>query len=687
MSPSHHDVFKALAPIDWDTIDQDDLKGFLTETFQEAQCLIDSIPVSLPTKAKLPDRAPKTSHKAEHLRKEWKDVTLNPKDNPLGVNIYKMSSKDKKGAWFARRSVHDVLSFDHWKLGMQAEFAESLKVQGEAGAGKIRGIGADRKVVDTTVDGCGKMEVYQLSAQFPGPTTPREFVTLLLSTDSAVDSGSQEGLAKSRYYMLVSKPCNHPETPPRSDYIRGQYESVEFIREIKVDRPLRKVRSSLDLGHEEAAAATRQSAPDDLAKEALTRSARSAAMASTTSDSAGTEGRKRGKTISFAEENKGDEDVETLVEWIMVTRSDPGGSVPRFMVERGTPAGIAGDAEKFLKWVQSKRPEDLANAPHTDEKIASEPSPAEPLSARPTPRALSQGTIDPVSKTNSDSTLKPSPEPQHEEYEDPRPGGFYGMIAQALGAVAARLPEGLPNPLGSSVGGDTESDLSASRLIDDDDSSSIQSFHSIDSDLDGDSKISTTDENNIISPVISASGDAEVQSTLSSESAAGKSTAPSHHERELRKLEDKKRRATEKLQRARERALSKKGTDTEKDEAALVKLKEKHDRDIQKQEEKFKRDLKKLDEKRANEQRKAEEKARKQAEKENKQNLSMELEKVKAERDVALKQIDVLKEQIGELQGQNTLLVAKLGKKSSPELIDSIRRADSFKISNAKVQG
>lgn len=170
---NHHDVFKALAPVDWDTINQDDLKTFLTTIFTEAQTILDSIPIAATSKPistgrprsatdpagpKLPERALPTSHHADHLRKEWKEVQVGPKENPLGVNVYKMSSKDRKGAWFARRSIHEGLSFDQWKLGMQAEFAESLKIQGGAGSGKIRGIGADRKVVDTTLDGCGKME-------------------------------------------------------------------------------------------------------------------------------------------------------------------------------------------------------------------------------------------------------------------------------------------------------------------------------------------------------------------------------------------------------------------------------------------------------------------------------------------------------------------------------------------------
>lgn len=172
---SPHEAFKALAPIDWNTIDRDDLRTFMTDTFTDAQCLIDSIPLSLTSKAaaqitgrprsstdptlpKLPSRTPKSSDRTEQLRKEWKEVQVNPRDNPLGANVYKLAAKDKKGAWFARRSVHEGLSFERWKYGMEIEFAESLKIQGKPGDGKIRGIGADKRVEDIVVDGCGKME-------------------------------------------------------------------------------------------------------------------------------------------------------------------------------------------------------------------------------------------------------------------------------------------------------------------------------------------------------------------------------------------------------------------------------------------------------------------------------------------------------------------------------------------------
>lgn len=88
--------------------------------------------------------------------------------------------------------------------------------------------------------------------------------------------------------MVISKPCDHPDCPPRDGFIRGQYESIELVQEIPPK-------------------------PED-------------------------------NPIS-----KGEEQINP-VEWIMITRSDPGGSVPRFMVERGTPSGIVSDASKFLDW-------------------------------------------------------------------------------------------------------------------------------------------------------------------------------------------------------------------------------------------------------------------------------------------------------------------------------------------------
>ncbi|KAJ8122137.1 hypothetical protein ONZ43_g1591 [Nemania bipapillata] len=152
--PSAHEIFQALGPVEWEGLDQEDLTTLITDIFKKAHCLVDSIPV--PSE----DELQSSSEDARELRKEWKEVKINSRENPLGLNIYKLASKDGKGSWFARRSMHDGLSFRKWKTGMEREFAESLKVQGQPGDGKIRGLGADNCVANQTVDGCGKIQAF-----------------------------------------------------------------------------------------------------------------------------------------------------------------------------------------------------------------------------------------------------------------------------------------------------------------------------------------------------------------------------------------------------------------------------------------------------------------------------------------------------------------------------------------------
>ena len=69
-----------------------------------------------------------------------------------------------------------------------------------------------------------------------------------------------------------------------------------------------------------------------------------------------------------------------------------------------------------------------------------------------------------------------------------------------------------------------------------------------------------------------------------------------------------------------------------------------------------------MEEKHEQEERKAEARRKKQAERQERANLTLELERTKAERDMALKKVGLLEHQVGELQSQNTMLVARLGK-------------------------
>jgi hypothetical protein len=180
-----HQALKVLAPIEASSIPSspEDLAQFMTSTFADAQLLIDSIPLPTTTDtssllagrsrsntvssiaSSVSDISISTARSTpphpdvEILQKEWgKPVRLNAKDNPLGMSVYKLAGNDGKGAWFARRSVHEGLAFGRWKRGLEREFPETLKVQGGPGEGNIRGIGGERRIEHKAIHGVGKLE-------------------------------------------------------------------------------------------------------------------------------------------------------------------------------------------------------------------------------------------------------------------------------------------------------------------------------------------------------------------------------------------------------------------------------------------------------------------------------------------------------------------------------------------------
>jgi hypothetical protein len=172
-----HEALKILGPTNFEEAPLDDLKPYLSNAFSNGQLLVESVPISKPyDNAATPESGRSRSASSaseislssarsspppadiEALQKEWKPVKLNPKDNPLGMSVYKLGSKDGKGAWFARRSVHEGLGFSKWKKGLEREFPETMKVQGGPGEGNIRGIGGERRVAYKNVEGVGKME-------------------------------------------------------------------------------------------------------------------------------------------------------------------------------------------------------------------------------------------------------------------------------------------------------------------------------------------------------------------------------------------------------------------------------------------------------------------------------------------------------------------------------------------------
>jgi chromosome segregation ATPase len=162
--------------------------------------------------------------------------------------------------------------------------------------------------------------------------------------------------------------------------------------------------------------------------------------------------------------------------------------------------------------------------------------------------------------------------------------------------------------------------------------------------------------------------------------------AQTQGDKELKKLEQRRKKLDEKVARLHERRQSKLQGEKEKDAATLAKMREKHEKEIAKQEEKYRREIKKLEEKREAEQRKAEERRRKALEREEKNNLSLELERVRAERDLARRQIEILEGQVGELQAQNTMLVRKLGKMGLVDRSDSTASLKSLKRAGTGIE-
>ncbi|KAK4639290.1 hypothetical protein QC761_706960 [Podospora bellae-mahoneyi] len=673
---THHHPFQSLSPLSWTTdlssgTSPEVISKVITDTFSNAQILVDSLPPS-PSHSQPTTRprsqtesataaldlnsvlssSPETKATVEKLRKEWKEVKTNPRDNPHGITVYKLSAKDGKGAWFGRYSLHHGMDFGRWEEALRREFKETLKRcerEGkEPGCGNIRGIGAER-VVERVEGEEGLMEVFQVSARFGGPTTARDFIALHMTPPvrKETDGDKQKKGRGPRQFMLVSRPVEHPDCPPRSGFIRGVYESVEVIREVPVVKPLRRTRSSGDWGEHDG--------KDD--KDVALRSAK--------------------KAIEERQDSE-EEDVEMAIEWLMVTRSDPGGSVPRFMVEKGTPGGIVNDAGQFLKWfeAQQQRSDDDETAVDGDhEGEGEEVSKAE---GKKPEKIENGGAVDSSVLIQLRDTDHNGEVHRHDKRgEVTPPSGFYGMIASALGAAGSAVASKVATLAGSTIATEDEESL----FNDDDDESDTSSELSFasaseghnaeggggDNDVTAAGLLSKADSHNDVASTLSSVSPSSLHSNDDNNSVAHTShsaSLSSQHEKELKKLQERMKKAQAKLERSHQRRHHNhhKESDEVKEEAALQRLKEKHERGIAKQKEKYEREVRRLAEKKQQEEKKKEEKRRKMQEREERADLAMELERTRAERDVARKEIEILRGQVGDLQRENTMLVARLGK-------------------------
>lgn len=443
-----------------------------------------------------------------------------------------------------------------------------------------------------------------------------------------------------RQYMIVSKPCVHPECPPRQGIIRGQYESVEIIREIPGEAD-----------DDDGAGATRK------------RSVSSADLLS---------GDKyKSANLSRSGDDAGGNPSPRAVEWLMITRSDPGGSVPRFLIEKGTPPGIIGDAGKFLDWVTelTTAPYDTEETKHVD---GDDTTVGEGQQTPHHDRAAQKHRLTTYNNTQTEGpTQKPSQafsqassQSQSTGYNDwtPSSTGLYGIINGALGVAGAvasglRSQLGIPPSFTSSSQDSLDSKIQGDRDTDD-----------VDVDADADAGADRQSDASSLRSFASA-----LEKSITGEKAAPESSStysdesksqplPSLETKDLQKLVERRQKLDRNYAQFQERMRSMREDAKEKDASSLAKLREKHDKEVAKQEAKYEREMRKLEEKRAQEERKAEARRRKVAERQEKSSLMLELEKARTDRDVAMKEIELLRRQVGELQAQNTMLVVRLGR-------------------------
>lgn len=496
--------------------------------------------------------------------------------------------------------------------------------------------------------------------------------------------------------MVVSRPCIHPDCPPRDGYIRGQYESIEFIREI----PIRPKKSSsttelLKVGHSRGSSSLhRKSLSLELHEEHYAGSASDDTQSDNLEMNASVRGRRRGRTISFAEsrgfnakgeamdannEESDELDESNPVEWIMVTRSDPGGSVPRFLVERGTPGGIVSDASKFVDWAFKK--EHLELKEEVEERKESirgnedHNGKYQDLESYQTNGHLA-GLNDNVrqadpriqaAELDSTSSAKAPDHGQGGLFASVTNVAYSGIETYAPQMVINHLPGHHATPLHAPSAVTEGSDLVIRDGIqngrDSGDTLSIRSSSSVAS------FASAEDHFEDCSSVHSTSGSLPASTTQAKDA-----SDMTQQEKELAKLEDRRRTLDEKLAKVRDREAKDKEEMTSREGERLRKAEEKHAREVQKQEQKYQKEVARLEAKRARESAKEEERRRKIEDKDEKARLSREKEQYRQQLEVVSRERDLLKEQVGALQKENTALVAKMGKMGGgPELLRDVR--------------
>lgn len=607
-----------------------DLTPFLNTTVEAAHNAI----ASIPPHPSLSD-APITD-----VQKLFKPVKP-PSIPPGEMALWKLPAKDGKGTWFARKSIHEDVTFDKFKRALELEFClEESGLSGSKGTEKqmvpgggvesVRGIGCVQRVGEKLAqDGIGEMEVVRLAAQFPGPTAAREFV-VLCCRKGGFDVEGGEG----RWYMAVSRPVVPGQggelqevCPGRQEegFIRGEYESVEFIRELvpkgegvgETDVEEEVEEYTPGIGEGEVEQVPQTGTPE-------------------TRDERGSKRHRKKHRIHHLhhkKDNSGDkDDIDTVekapspensspastsssldqfnprrkeypVEWVMLTRSDPGGNVPRWMVERGTPGGIVKDSEKFLNWVRGLSNEQLGIPTISEDTAVLQKDPDAEVCPTKVEKARSIPSLE--SESNQESNKEGA-------------GLASSVLGLAAGVVNSTYFPNITNLFGTNESSNsTDANTSSPprrpslppRISTD--AASIQSF-------------STAVQHPNSPPLTPLSTTPSTTSSTISESAPphnAPAAIAAAEAKPLSRLLNQKSRLLSRFEKALQR--NRKGEDAEK------KLRERYEAEVRREEERYKRDMEKVGRRREREAQKHKEK---EQEREAKEREREEKEKEKEHR-------------------------------------------------------
>lgn len=385
----------------------------------------------------------------------------------------------------------------------------------------------------------------------------------------------------------------------------------------------------------------------------------------------------------------GEDADSNLIEWIMVTRSDPGGGIPRFMVERGTPGSIVADVPKFIDWAIHRNDEagDADEAEEDKEIAEANRAEAKPVAAAAAsePNLPSQdGTgpeqADASSKSTTDvRSPRAGPQPLGAQQSTEGNSSLLGSLTSAIGStVGGYLPYFGGNELeheNTGSGRDASYDSDSSTSSDDTDGTFASA-------PDGEHR----------QPNFAPDGTTSIRSTDSDIDLTARPLNSA--EKELQKLKKQRIELDQKIQKSRETEDKKSREAESKEESDTRKALEKVEKDRRKHEEKYQKEVRRLEDKRRKQERKAEEQRQKderRAEERKQKALEKDaLVKTTRERDearAALKiaegERDAMVKQIEDLQKENTLLIQKVGAGESGMSVVQQVKSDALERSRA----